>query len=109
MSESHITGAGPDPDLVLKLIGQSDFVNSTEGGLFISMPFVSGGGEIDVVALQQVFASFGDLRSFELIDRDSKVSLFSAKSNGRSPRLLNPTPVGLPRRVFRRTRRSILA
>jgi hypothetical protein len=59
-----------------QLIGQSNFVNSNQGNLFISTSLVDPEGELNAAALQHELASFGDLRSFQIMDTQATVRPF---------------------------------
>lgn len=54
--------------LASQLIGQSNFVNQNDGDLFVTTTFLASEGELDASALQNVLASFGDLRAFSVAD-----------------------------------------
>jgi hypothetical protein len=55
-----------------QLIGPSNFVNQNDGELHISTSFAGPEVELDPMALQSVFASFGDLRVFD-VDAPARV------------------------------------
>ncbi|KAF8573523.1 hypothetical protein K439DRAFT_958245 [Ramaria rubella] len=70
------------------LIGQSNFVNQNDGELSISTSFVGPEIELDAPALQNVLASFGDLRSFSRADAHANAR---ARVSLRTLPLISPT------------------
>ena len=56
-----------------QLIGQSNFVSTNDGDLYISTSPAGPTGVLDAAALQNVLASFGDLRAFGAADTHARV------------------------------------
>lgn len=48
-------------------------MNQNDGDLFVATAFVGPDDELDAAALQNLLASFGDLRSFRLADSGATV------------------------------------
>ncbi|KAF8504247.1 RNA recognition motif 2-domain-containing protein, partial [Hysterangium stoloniferum] len=62
----QLTSRFISPKNLRSLIGQSNFVSQNDGELHISTSFAGPEVELDALALQNVLASFGDLRVFNV-------------------------------------------